>query len=699
MVGEPGKIDAEALVGVFGSPLAEQLCAVSGTGQGAAASAVGRRILSTAAATIQAAGPVSGTDLARFAHDYTQTAHDTLLKGSEPADISDPVTAAGAAVAELVDQLTVDELAQLLGDFGVPADSVVLGVEDARAVAEARRTWPDGSRGADARLVRPMDEALLEQHLDEEMARDQVVAMALTSPARWDEVQVAGARAGLVRTLCEVLAPIADAVHGVRPVPLVWWWHHDGAAQACWRPSGAAETVEIHVERLRAADTGQKPDLDVWGREAAGERWAWQIGWPAPGGGVIVHEQQRAESARAAMRQAAQVLRTLAEQSDTVRQRFTGRLLIPRTNSPAADFRGQPVARSGRAWRTGLLVEVLELMVGPHGLAVDESGDVALGHGAVVHTNAAYEPLSAVAIVLNQLELPVPAQGEEANTARVQDPAFTRFLDAHAVALSPATTLYLLGLQAAPDASSAADRHQAGLQRLLDHAQHTDGGLDVLLTELGPPRDGTTFADLVDPDLLDDHLNYRAPRPDSVPLAEGLDSELLAMVRHALGTAITRQTQDSFTAWYADSDSEERFPHTPPQLIRGRDPAGGEAARVPAVAQAVVDLRTGEVPRADVDFKVEYGLPPYLPMRVGPRWGPEIAAHGWAVIADHPVLDVITWQSMPEGGRRPARILAVHVAGGFDPDLHGWRAHSCALVYDVDWSEVTAPRLRPAARR
>ncbi|MGW0844238.1 hypothetical protein ACWD26_29685 [Streptomyces sp. NPDC002787] len=118
-----------------------------------------------------------------------------------------------------------------------------------------------------------------------------------------------------------------------------------------------------------------------------------------------------------------------------------------------------------------------------------------------------------------------------------------------------------------------------------------------------------------------------------------------------------------------------------------------DAARAPEVPPTVV--RTRQVPagqQAGVVFtwKVESDSPPYFIVDIPTYWPRRIAAPGWALIADHPVIDVLAWDSL----RRPARIKSVRLHSYFDSSIHGWRSWADNVEYDIDWNDPERPVLR-----
>jgi hypothetical protein len=129
---------------------------------------------------------------------------------------------------------------------------------------------------------------------------------------------------------------------------------------------------------------------------------------------------------------------------------------------------------------------------------------------------------------------------------------------------------------------------------------------------------------------------------------------------------------------------------------RGQLHPAYDAARAPEVPSTVVRMR--QVPAGGhtgviFTWKVESGHPPYFLIGVPTYWPRRIAAPGWAIVADHPVVDVLAWDAQ----RRPAKIKSVNLSSFFDSSIHGWRSWADNVEYDVDWSDPERPVLRDPA--
>ncbi|RLU82532.1 hypothetical protein CTZ27_29840 [Streptomyces griseocarneus] len=163
-----------------------------------------------------------------------------------------------------------------------------------------------------------------------------------------------------------------------------------------------------------------------------------------------------------------------------------------------------------------------------------------------------------------------------------------------------------------------------------------------------------------------------------------------AEARDAIAAWVTQQIRAGFRRDVEEMDlrrAERR--RSRPGLHPAYDPA-----RAPEVPPAVV--RTRQVPagqRTGVIFtwKVESDSPPSASMIDIPTYWPRrIAAPGWALVADRPVIDVLGWDAL----RRPATITSVSVHSYFDASIHGWRSWADNVEYTIDWTDPDHPALR-----
>jgi hypothetical protein len=75
---------------------------------------------------------------------------------------------------------------------------------------------------------------------------------------------------------------------------------------------------------------------------------------------------------------------------------------------------------------------------------------------------------SVIAVLFDNLNLPVPAISDQACTAAVDSPSFTAFMATQAVVLTPLTLCYLVGVDDAGDGlRPLAARRRAGMLAIL----------------------------------------------------------------------------------------------------------------------------------------------------------------------------------------------------------------------------------------
>ncbi|KUN53992.1 hypothetical protein AQJ46_50145 [Streptomyces canus] len=165
-----------------------------------------------------------------------------------------------------------------------------------------------------------------------------------------------------------------------------------------------------------------------------------------------------------------------------------------------------------------------------------------------------------------------------------------------------------------------------------------------------------------------------------------------AEARAAIATWVTKEVTDGFRHTVEESDTSRASRRRSQERLH---PAYNEA-RAPEVPPTVVRMR--QVPagaRTGVIFtwKVESDRPPYFIIDVPTYWPRRIAAPGWALVADSPVVDVLSWDAQ----RRPVKIKSVSLYFFFDASIHGWRSWADNVAYDVDWSDPERPALRDPA--
>lgn len=165
-----------------------------------------------------------------------------------------------------------------------------------------------------------------------------------------------------------------------------------------------------------------------------------------------------------------------------------------------------------------------------------------------------------------------------------------------------------------------------------------------------------------------------------------------AEARAAIATWVTREISAGFRRTVEESDTSRATRSRSQERLH---PAYNEA-RAPEVPLTVVRMRqvpTGERTSVIFTWKVESDSQPVFIMKVPTYWPRRIAAPGWALVADCPVVDVLAWDAQ----RRPSKIKSVSLDSYFDSTIHGWRSWADNVEYDVDWSEPERPALRDPA--
>ncbi|GGM23008.1 hypothetical protein GCM10007977_025250 [Dactylosporangium sucinum] len=159
--------------------------------------------------------------------------------------------------------------------------------------------------------------------------------------------------------------------------------------------------------------------------------------------------------------------------------------------------------------------------------------------------------------------------------------------------------------------------------------------------------------------------------------------------RAAIGTAIAATIARDFVRAHREQQRIGYVPG-PPTIRAGNHTAGHDASRVPTVPPAQLRIdRDSDSPGAIFTWKVESGEPPHAILRVPHHWLRDVVRPGHAVLDGHPVVQILDRD--PDG--RPAQILAVVVGGGFDPQIHGWRAHGDAVPRSVTWAPDGTPHV------
>lgn len=239
----------------------------------------------------------------------------------------------------------------------------------------------------------------------------------------------------------------------------------------------------------------------MWGPPAPvpAHYWRWEVGWRLPSGRFIDQEGTTESTVAAAVFGAEQTLASLLRHAPAVRQRFTGRLLVPRTAAPRPGTDPALDVVSLRSLLLAVFNEDRSASGGP-----EPDGD---RWPPVPHTGSDGQLGSLTAALFDHISLPFPDEGESANNAVPGSPAFTRFLAQHAVVLTPPALTYLADLSGTHGLAAVRDRHAAGLRAVLD------GGADYadrLTADLGPLPTGMAWTDLSDPTTLERFLDEPA---------------------------------------------------------------------------------------------------------------------------------------------------------------------------------------------
>lgn len=280
------------------------------------------------------------------------------------------------------------------------------------------------------------------------------------------------------------------------------------------------------------------------------------------------------------------------------------------------------------------------------------------------------EPVSAVAVILADLEAPVPEQGEEVNRALADDAVFTSFLAAHGVALTAGARAYLAGLaDSGPGPDSIASRHQAGMRSLLALLATSPQAAAAAAAEweIGPPPAGG-YRILLDPDRLGDHLRFHAPRGDR---PEGVTPSQLAMVRKEICQGVAATTTAQMRSFF-----DGHFLPDPP-------------------VRFAVSLRITDDPTEAGMVYAPGGWPgtAELCLPATADWGERVAA-GEAVLAGLPVTEVLRRDRT--GRPDVVRVVEPDVLPQQPDDLDDgevrWDLKALTRIVNVDWSP-SGPRL------
>ncbi|MGA5819875.1 hypothetical protein ACPC54_18685 [Kitasatospora sp. NPDC094028] len=458
----------QASSGLGDKTLAEAICAF--TGEPVPGSDLAHRLVGETFAVLDRAprGTLMIGDLAYGAEDWPE------LPLTQPATPGEAVTLVDA-LAALVRPLTAGQL----------------------------REAAVGLRLRRGELLAPLLEALRDDDAEPEFesegaatqALDLLTALADSVPQDWGTHQRQAVRkAVLVR-----LAALGDGfvrITEYQPAPLPWLAQHGGLT-GCHRVAGSSNILEAVLRREPArGDLREYLAGALWGEPATRTRelWRWKVGWRLPDGRFVGQEGAVEATRAAAVFAAEQTVAELLLQAPAVRQRFTGRLLVPRGRRP------QSTAGVEVVTLLALLRAVLSEDSDLHRQAATED------HlwPSVPHTSPDHRIVSTTAALFDHLSLPYPCAGEEANTAEPGTDVFDAFLHEHAVVLTPPARAYLAGLGAAGQ-QPLRERHASGLSAAVRPG--TTEEAQLLVADLGALPQGMVWSDLLEPLALERFLD------------------------------------------------------------------------------------------------------------------------------------------------------------------------------------------------
>jgi hypothetical protein len=293
------------------------------------------------------------------------------------------------------------------------------------------------------------------------------------------------------------LADVGDAVLRAsewQPAPLSWRSAPGGGLIAVKPIPAAPQPLEAHIAyepSMHPAMAGR--ELFGTGRVRPERIPEWQVGWRNGDGRFESYSTSREASLPAAQFAAAVIIQSLADKADQARMRFTGALLVPRpadgrnTDSRAIDLEEILVAVLNQ-YRSELRYPQPGWPMRPH-----RTADADLG--------------SIVAALFDQIGTPWPGLRDDACNVPADSDEFSRFLSAHALALTPLARCYLAGMgDAGPGERTLADRHRAGMRAVLRSQALGSAQLDL---ELPTPGAGG-YARLADIRTLEAYFDLRS---------------------------------------------------------------------------------------------------------------------------------------------------------------------------------------------
>ena len=413
-------------------------------------------------------------------HDLFHTAGHWPEVPSTLPPTPDEAVALVRALAALLNPLAPGELRDAAAGFALRRVSLYLALraEESRRFRALPRIGlrPVLGRGDDP--VGPV--TLEDEHARVNVLRD-------TPPRDWADEQTAAVR----KTLLEYLAELGDALvrvseHAPAPLP---WNHDDDRQHAAAVPvPGSPEHLEARLQPEPARES-PLPGADdpLWpGGPArlALTPWRWEVGWCAPGGHFIAQASAAEKTHAAAVFAAEQTVAEHLAAAPDIRQRWTGRLLVPRP-------RGHLLSAADPAARVITWPDLL------YGVSCEDF-DLPSTAGQFLNP------------VLATLHVPTPGPGEPAAGSRPGEPAFDTFLASQDIVLALPVRAYLAAVtRAALDGHPVRDHHAAGLRRVLHESAAQPHGR--LTADLGPLPADMNWTNLYEPEGLTRFLDADQP--------------------------------------------------------------------------------------------------------------------------------------------------------------------------------------------
>ncbi|MFJ8752032.1 hypothetical protein ACIREO_22280 [Streptomyces sp. NPDC102441] len=602
--------------------------------------------------------------------------HGRLRPRSEVEVLAPPARSVHRSLCRYAEELDGETLRSAVLDI-VPRAWVLEAVADA---VEAQGAEPDPAARADLPAGRAARRESLHAAAELELA-----ALIDDPPSAWGTAGCTALRAALVWRLTYLSAVLAEVAGMPQAPPLSWEDAGPGRWRALETLPGATASLTATVEQ----ETGTAVRSLLLPLSVSGTV-RWNVGEAAPHRGAAdYYASGGASGVGLAKWHANQAVHQLRCTPGGARR--NGRLLIP--VGPTAPV---PVRHVG-------LGDVLRGVVGWWG---DELLSESPGGGSWVslpHVLPDGTAASAAAALLHYLEAPCPTAAEPTNRAAVDSAAFTSFLATHAVALTAAARAYLAGLaDSGPGPDSAAHRHATALRAVLALLLAPDQATAVA-AEIGPPPGGG-YRVLLDPRRLVDHVRQHTHDEDP---PTGLDPLQLAAVREEVSAGLA-----SVALWYMrrallrKNIGSDDLGSAVVEFIRERNSfpeLDGEPPephpddpRLPnPPLRFAVSFRT-----VDPDLVSDNGFthatgdsgPVVVQLCVPPGWGRDTAMAGFAVIARHPVLEVLRTDDQGRPDIVRTLRLDAHYQRGDDDEPAVWHvAADCPLV-NVDWHSGS-PRL------